>query len=200
MPGPVQAVRETKLNSEPGRHFDHHHGLPQTVNPADAKVTTVIESDGPFPRLGAWVPSCRVSAGQLVELNAVVVDESEDTVEGAQLSFVIAPRGNAGAALQGTLQPDPASPGKYCAKVSLPEPTAAVAEYDFVVYSVVNDARVSPSCGRPQAGFKYTRAWRKSLLRRQRLLRWMAICELPCPSRSTLPATKRSMLSFGAER
>ena len=126
----------------PGPHaerYDHRSGaLAPHLKPSDATVTTVLESDGPAPKLAVWVPNFRVSASQPAVIHALVVGADGKAVEPEQISVTIVEAGT-GVAHQGVMV---ATNGRaeYVHSFEPPPPKQGLASYSYAVFALVRVA------------------------------------------------------------
>src|SRR5690349_11240948 len=95
----------------PGPHLERYAGrsgaLPLSAQPTDAEVTTVLESEGAFPKLSVWVPSFRNSAGDAVVVGAQVLGEDGRPAPARDVSITIVEKGS-GVSAQGVMEKTPA--------------------------------------------------------------------------------------------
>lgn len=139
----------------PGPHLQRYGGrsgaMPADMQPEDAEVTTVLQSEGPFPRLAVWVPSYRVSSGADVSLQARLVGEQGEGLMADTVSATIVDK-QTGEAHQRTLSAT--SAGSYQLVFKPPPPSAGASQYEYVVYAVTQNADGSEALRTAQGAFQ----------------------------------------------
>ena len=125
--------------------------LPKTLRPEDAEVTTVLESDGPFPRLSVWLPSFRVSSGAEATLYARLVGEDGRGVVAESVSATIVEK-QSGQSHQRTFEAG--APGNYQLVFKPAPPSSGIAQYDYAVFAVTQAAGGSQQVRSAQGAFQ----------------------------------------------
>ncbi len=157
---PQELSPEFKANPDlyeagPGPHLARYGGrsgaLSVHAQPDDAEVTTVLESEGPFPKLAVWVPSFRVSSGAEVTIHARLVGEDGQGLVAESVSATIVEK-QTGQSHQHTLVAT--APGNYNLVFKPPAPSSSIGLYEYAVFAVTRAADGAQQVRSAQGAFQ----------------------------------------------